>query len=52
MEPLELTISELERLHAKQDSMRARIHLETAIENLRKFLSLQGEGAVDLTKKR
>jgi hypothetical protein len=52
MEPLDIVIGELEQLRSKQPSYRAKVYLEWAIENLRKFHSLEvNEGIVNRTKK-
>ena len=52
MQPLDITISELEQLRAKQPSYRAKVYLEWAIENLKKFNSLDiHEGVVNNSKK-
>ena len=52
MQPLEMTIMELEQMRAKQPSYRARVYLEWAIENLKKFNALdQDEGVVNNSKK-
>ncbi len=52
MEPLEVVIAELEVLRLKQPSYRARVYLEWAIENLKKFHSLEVvENVVNRSKK-
>ena len=51
MQPLELTILELKQMYTKQPSVRARVYLEWAIENLEKFSALEKEGAVNTSKK-
>ena len=51
MQPIELTIVELEQFYEKQNSYRARVYLEWAIENLKKFQKLDQEGAVRTTKR-
>jgi hypothetical protein len=52
METLEITITDLENLRAKQPSYRARVYLEWAIENLKKFNALEiNEGIVNRSKK-
>ncbi len=51
MQPIELTIVELEQLYEKQASYRARVYLEWAIENLKKFQHLDVAGAVNRTKR-
>lgn len=52
MESLEITINELEQLRAKQPSYRARVYLEWAIENLKKFHAIEvNEGFVNRSKK-
>lgn len=51
-QPLDMTIAELELLRSKQPSYRAKVYLEWAIENLKKFNSLdQVEGIVNNSKK-
>lgn len=51
-QPLEMTIAELEQLRSKQPSYRAKVYLEWAIENLKKFHSLDMvEGIVNKSKK-
>jgi hypothetical protein len=51
-QPLEMTIAELEQLRSKQPSYRAKVYLEWAIENLKKFNSLDTvEGVVNNSKK-
>ncbi len=52
MEPLEVIIAELGHLRAKQPSYRAKVYLEWAIENLKKFHALEvHEGVVNRSKK-
>ncbi len=52
MQPLEITIVELEQLREKQPSYRARVYLEWAIENLKKFHTIeQTEDVVNRSKK-
>ncbi len=52
MEPLEVVIAELETLRLKQPSYRARVYLEWAIENLKKFHDLEiVENVVNRSKK-
>jgi|GEM_PF-4768638 len=52
MEPLEVIIGELEQLRSKQPSYRAKVYLEWAIENLKKFHALEiHEGVVNRSKK-
>ncbi|MFH0970901.1 MAG: hypothetical protein V1776_05625 [Candidatus Diapherotrites archaeon] len=52
MESLDIIMNELEQLRAKQPSYRARVYLEWAIENLRKFNELEvNEGIVNRSKK-
>ena len=52
MESIEITIQELETLRHKQPSYRARVYLEWAIENLKKFHDLEmNEGIVNRSKK-
>lgn len=51
MEPLEVIIGELETLRNKQPSYRARVYLEWAIDNLRKFSELEEQGVVNRSKK-
>jgi hypothetical protein len=52
MQPLELTIQELEQLRTKQPSYRAKVYLEWAIENLKKFNNLEiVENVVNRSKK-
>ena len=52
MQPLDITIAELEQLRAKQPSYRAKVYLEWAIENLKKFHTIeQTEDVVIRSKK-
>ncbi len=52
MQPLEITIQELEQLREKQPSYRARVYLEWAIDNLKKFHDIEmNEDVVNRSKK-